>query len=188
MSSNPYSAFCEDFYVNMRLGSQMNLPNQRETVLHFFERVQKEFPGMTRFRREDSGTLSLEEERKEEQRTLPMLSAASRAYRADTSRMLWSREERLADSTSSSTLTEFRAAPNELTDRLVALAAPLALKIAAGFAKDAGLIPAPPPIVVEAAPAPAPFAGSPAEISTAPVTAPPERPFATSAPPSVSTP
>lgn len=65
MSSNPYSAFCEDFYVNMRLGSQMNLPNQRETVLHFFERVQKEFPGMTRFRKEDSGAHSLEEERKD---------------------------------------------------------------------------------------------------------------------------
>ena len=34
--SNPYSAFCEDFYINMRLGSQMNLPHNRETVLHSF--------------------------------------------------------------------------------------------------------------------------------------------------------
>lgn len=63
--SNPYSAFCEDFYVNMRLGSQMNLPHSRETVLHFFERVQKEFPGMTRFRKEESNVLSLEEDRKD---------------------------------------------------------------------------------------------------------------------------
>ena len=52
--TNPYSAFCEDFYVNMRLGSQMNLPHNRETVLHFFERVQKEFPQMTRFRKADT--------------------------------------------------------------------------------------------------------------------------------------
>src|SRR6202050_2139992 len=34
--ANPYSSFCEDFYVNMRLGSQLSLPHQRETLLHFF--------------------------------------------------------------------------------------------------------------------------------------------------------
>ena len=61
--SNPYASFCEDFYVNMRLGSQLNLPHQRETVLQFFERVQKEFPCMTRFRKNDNGELNLEEDR-----------------------------------------------------------------------------------------------------------------------------
>jgi hypothetical protein len=61
--SNPYSSFCEDFYVNVRLGSQLNLPHQRETVLHFFERVQKEFPSMTRFRKSDNGEFNLEEDR-----------------------------------------------------------------------------------------------------------------------------
>src|SRR5437667_6745348 len=61
--SNPYSAFSEDFYVNMRLGSQMSLPHSRETLLHFFERVQKEFPEMTRFRKLDNGELNLEEDR-----------------------------------------------------------------------------------------------------------------------------
>jgi hypothetical protein len=60
---SPYSAFCQDFYVNMRLGSQMNLPHNRETVLHFFERIQKEFPQMTRFRKSDNGELNLEEDR-----------------------------------------------------------------------------------------------------------------------------
>jgi hypothetical protein len=49
--SNPYAAFCDDFYVNMRLGSQLPLPHQRETVLHFFERIQKEIPTMIRFRK-----------------------------------------------------------------------------------------------------------------------------------------
>jgi hypothetical protein len=59
---NPYSAFCEDFYINMRLGSGMPFAHTRESVLHFFERVQKQFPAMTRFRR-DNEEFSLEEER-----------------------------------------------------------------------------------------------------------------------------
>src|ERR1044072_3604508 len=59
----PYSSFCDDFYVNMRLGSQLQLPHQRETVLHFFERLQKDFPGMARFRKAENGELSLEEDR-----------------------------------------------------------------------------------------------------------------------------
>lgn len=61
--SNPYSSFCDDFYVNVRLGSQMALPNHRETVLHFFEQAQKAFPNMTRFRKSDNGELNLEEDR-----------------------------------------------------------------------------------------------------------------------------
>ena len=61
--SNPYAAFCEDFYVNMRLGSQLALPHSRETVLHFFERIQKAHPAMTRFRRSENGEFNLEEDR-----------------------------------------------------------------------------------------------------------------------------
>ena len=61
--ANPFGAFCEDFYVNMRLGSQLNLPHQRETLLHFFERVQKQFPTMSRFRKNENGELNLEEDR-----------------------------------------------------------------------------------------------------------------------------
>lgn len=61
--SHPYAAFCDDFYINLRLGSQMNLPHQRETMLHFFERVQKKFPGMSRFRKGDGAEFTLEEER-----------------------------------------------------------------------------------------------------------------------------
>lgn len=60
---NPYSTFCDDFYINMRLGSQMNLPLQRETLLHYFERMQKGFPDMARFRKTDAGETSLEEDR-----------------------------------------------------------------------------------------------------------------------------
>jgi hypothetical protein len=61
--ANPFGAFCEDFYVNMRLGSQLHLPHNRETLLHFFERVQRQFPTMTRFRKNDANELNLEEDR-----------------------------------------------------------------------------------------------------------------------------
>src|SRR5258706_13767056 len=64
MSTNPYASFCQDFYVNMRINTQLTLPHNRETVLHFFERVQKEFPQMTQFRRYDNGDFNLEEDRR----------------------------------------------------------------------------------------------------------------------------
>src|SRR5204863_7610111 len=64
MSTNPYASFCQDFYINMRINTQLTLPHNRETVLHFFERVQKEFPAMTQFRRYDNGDFNLEEDRK----------------------------------------------------------------------------------------------------------------------------
>jgi hypothetical protein len=62
--TNPYASFCQDFYVNMRLNTQLNLPHNRETVLHFFERIQKEYPSMTQFRRYDNGDFNLEEDRR----------------------------------------------------------------------------------------------------------------------------
>lgn len=60
---NPYSTFCDDFYINMRLGSQLTLPSQRETVLHFFEQIQKAYPAMSRFRKLEGPDFSLEEDR-----------------------------------------------------------------------------------------------------------------------------
>lgn len=64
-ADNPFSSLCDEFYINMRLGSQLPLPAQRETVLHFFEQLQKANPTMTRFRRGsgESQELSIEEER-----------------------------------------------------------------------------------------------------------------------------
>jgi hypothetical protein len=60
--NNPFAAFCDDFYVNLRLVSQINLPAERETVLHLFERVQKSFPDLVRFKRAESGEFGLESE------------------------------------------------------------------------------------------------------------------------------
>jgi hypothetical protein len=64
--TDSFGSFCDDFYVNMRLGSHMPLPNGRDTALHFFEQVQKRFPQMTRFRKGDSGEMNLEEDRAQE--------------------------------------------------------------------------------------------------------------------------
>jgi hypothetical protein len=60
--SADYRSFCDDFFVNMRLGSQMPLPKEREPILLFFEQVQKAFPTITRFRRSESEH-TIEEER-----------------------------------------------------------------------------------------------------------------------------
>jgi hypothetical protein len=58
-----YASFCDDWYINLRLGTQMPLPQERETVLHFCQRIKKEFPHMSRFRRSDAGEINLEEDR-----------------------------------------------------------------------------------------------------------------------------
>lgn len=61
--ATPYGTFCDDFYVNLRLGTQMKLPTSRDTLLHFFEQTQKAYPTMTRFRRGGEGEFSIEEDR-----------------------------------------------------------------------------------------------------------------------------
>jgi len=60
---NPYSSVCDDFYVNMNLGTEMELPSNRETVLHFFERIQKTFPSMRNFYCRERGDFVLEEDK-----------------------------------------------------------------------------------------------------------------------------
>ena len=54
---------CDDFYVNMNLGTEMELPANRETVLHFFERVQKTYPTMRNFYCRERGDFVLEEDK-----------------------------------------------------------------------------------------------------------------------------
>jgi hypothetical protein len=58
-----YSSLCDDFYVNMNLGTEMELPANRETVLHFFERVQKTYPTMRNFYCRERGDFVLEEDK-----------------------------------------------------------------------------------------------------------------------------
>ena len=59
-----YAALCTDFYVNQKLAMKMELPDDRETVLHMFDRVRKSVPSMDRFRRYE-GELSLESPRRD---------------------------------------------------------------------------------------------------------------------------
>ncbi len=60
---NPYSSLCDDFYVNMNLCTEMELPTNRETILHFFERIQKTYPSMRNFYCRDRGDFVLEEDK-----------------------------------------------------------------------------------------------------------------------------
>ena len=46
-----YGAFCTDHYVNLKLGLKLELPKGRDTVLSLFERVRRQYPGMTEFRK-----------------------------------------------------------------------------------------------------------------------------------------
>jgi hypothetical protein len=54
-------AQCDDFYASSRLSLKLDLSLERETVLHFFDRVRREHPSMKRFRRHAEGGLTLEE-------------------------------------------------------------------------------------------------------------------------------
>jgi hypothetical protein len=60
---NRYSALCDDFYVNMNLSTEMELPHNRETVLHYFEQIQKRYPTMRNFYCRDKGDFVLEEDK-----------------------------------------------------------------------------------------------------------------------------
>jgi len=58
-----YGSMCDDFGVCVYLNTKMDISVQRETVLHFFEAVQKTFPRMVDFDRRENGDYYLEEER-----------------------------------------------------------------------------------------------------------------------------
>lgn len=60
---NPYSALSDDFYVNMNLATEMELPSSRETVLHYFEQIQKKYPEMRNFYSRSKSDFVLEEDK-----------------------------------------------------------------------------------------------------------------------------
>lgn len=57
-----FSSVCDEFYASSRLFLKLDMPLERETVLHFFDRIRKEFPTMRHFRRRDDGCPVLEED------------------------------------------------------------------------------------------------------------------------------
>lgn len=58
-----YSTLADDFYINLHLNTEMELPQSRETVLHLFEQMQKHYPTMRNFYNRDKGEFVLEEEK-----------------------------------------------------------------------------------------------------------------------------
>lgn len=60
--SHGLGAVCDEFYVNSRLFLRLEMGLERETVLHFFDRIRKEYPGLRKLRRRDGDCLVLEEE------------------------------------------------------------------------------------------------------------------------------
>jgi hypothetical protein len=62
-SMNAYASLADDYYVNMNLNTEMSLPAARETVLGFFERVQKTYPTLANFYTRENGDFVLEEDK-----------------------------------------------------------------------------------------------------------------------------
>jgi hypothetical protein len=63
MSLNSYSSLCDDFYFDMHVNTELDLPTERDTVLSFFERIRKQFPSMGCFYRRNNNEYYLEEDR-----------------------------------------------------------------------------------------------------------------------------
>jgi hypothetical protein len=58
-----YGALADDFFVNLDLQTSLALPDSRETVLHFCEAVQRQFPDMTQVYQRPTGEFVLEGDR-----------------------------------------------------------------------------------------------------------------------------
>ena len=59
-----FGALCNDFYVNTKLALKMDLPGERETILHLFDRITRTIPSMDHFHRYEQ-ELVLESSRRE---------------------------------------------------------------------------------------------------------------------------
>ena len=74
-----FGALCTDFYVNQKLALKMDLPEERETLLHYFDRMRKAIPSLSKFRRFE-GELALESSRRDpEYRWLALRRTSVRA-------------------------------------------------------------------------------------------------------------
>jgi hypothetical protein len=57
---NRFKSDADDFYVNLSLNTEMELPSSRDTVLHYFEQMRKVYPELTNFYTRETGDLVLE--------------------------------------------------------------------------------------------------------------------------------
>jgi hypothetical protein len=58
-----YQAYCDDYYVNLNLNTEMELPQTRDAVLHYFEQIKKHYPGLRNFYSRERGEYVLEEDK-----------------------------------------------------------------------------------------------------------------------------
>lgn len=58
-----YGSFSDDYYLNMNLSTEMELPQSRESVLHYFEQIRRRYPKMQNFYAREKGEFVLEEEK-----------------------------------------------------------------------------------------------------------------------------
>jgi len=57
-----FGAMCDDFYISSRLFLKLEMGLEAESVLHFFDRVRKEYPSLRKLRRREAGALTIEDE------------------------------------------------------------------------------------------------------------------------------
>jgi hypothetical protein len=57
---NAFSLDADDFFINMSLNTVMDLPTNRDTVLHYFEQMKKAFPELSNLHTREGGDLVLE--------------------------------------------------------------------------------------------------------------------------------
>ena len=60
-----FSSAADDFFVNVNLQTNLALPTNRETLLQFYEAMQREFPSMTLLYQRETGESVLEANREE---------------------------------------------------------------------------------------------------------------------------
>jgi hypothetical protein len=58
-----YESLSDDFYCNLHLQTELDLPQQRDTVLHFFEIAQRRYPTMSRLYTRERNEIVLEEDK-----------------------------------------------------------------------------------------------------------------------------
>ena len=58
-----YGMFSDDYYLNMNLATEMDLPQNRESVLHYFEQVRRRYPELMNFYAREKSEFVLEEEK-----------------------------------------------------------------------------------------------------------------------------
>jgi hypothetical protein len=61
-----FSNAADEFFVNMNLQTSLALPTNRETLLQFYEAIQREFPSMTLLHQRESGESILEASREQD--------------------------------------------------------------------------------------------------------------------------